>query len=185
MWMVAGAVVVAAAAAFLATGPAGGSADRLAVLETQLHAQFGVPEVTAAELSMLLAKDTDRPVLLDVREPIEYAVSRIPGAIRIAPDASVGQIEKLPQALFQGRTVVIYCSVGYRSSRAVQNFGADIAMRGASRVVNLRGGIFRWHGEGLPVADATGPIDRVHPFDERWASYLPVANAAQYEPRKR
>ncbi|MEM6492484.1 MAG: rhodanese-like domain-containing protein, partial [Pseudomonadota bacterium] len=56
-------------------------------------------------------------LLFDVREDDEYAVSRLPGALRLDPDADVDAFMAQYGALIGGRDVIFYCSVGVRSSR--------------------------------------------------------------------
>ncbi|MEM7700112.1 MAG: rhodanese-like domain-containing protein, partial [Verrucomicrobiota bacterium] len=66
----------------------------------------------------LLSQSESAPLLVDVREPEEYAVSRIPGAIRL-PDAEaiqnhIGTLEEKPES------IVVYCSVGRRSAAVAE-----------------------------------------------------------------
>jgi len=71
-------------------------------------------------------------VLLDVREPHEYEINRIPGAILIPKDALAGRLTELdPQAEY-----FVHCKSGVRSLESVQ------LLRGAGmRARSMRGGI--------------------------------------------
>lgn len=89
-----------------------------------------VPEIT--ELP-------DAPLLIDVREPHEFAVSCIPGA-RNVPLAEVLDGGWVPPTPEPGQEVVIYCAGGIRSARAVRALSA----RGVSGPVSLAGGIDAW-----------------------------------------
>ena len=74
----------------------------------------------------------DGVVLLDVREPHEYEINRIPGAILIPKDTLAGRLAELdPQA-----ESVVHCKGGVRSLESVQ------LLRGAGlRARSMRGGI--------------------------------------------
>jgi 3-mercaptopyruvate sulfurtransferase SseA len=54
-----------------------------------------------------------QPQLLDVRTPEEFAVSHLTGARLVSPDSKVVDVLA---TLDRQRPVVVYCSVGYRSS---------------------------------------------------------------------
>ncbi|MEA1048866.1 rhodanese-like domain-containing protein [Lamprobacter modestohalophilus] len=80
--------------------------------------------------------DDQRPLLLDVREPWEHAICRIPGSellpMRQVP-ANVGQLD-------QERPVVVICHHGIRS----QQVARFLEHQGLKRVINLRGGVAAW-----------------------------------------
>jgi rhodanese-related sulfurtransferase len=133
----------------------------------EIAAEFPqVPSLTPAELSAWL-NDPNReaPILLDVREPKEFAVSHLPGARRVDPDTDV---KKLLASLTPNRSVVLYCSVGYRSS----NLAARLLEAGAQDVRNLEGSIFRWANEGFPLKRNGMPAHQVHPYSSRYAEML-------------
>jgi|CXWL01.1.fsa_nt_gi rhodanese-related sulfurtransferase len=138
----------------------------LAVAERVVAWRFPrVPEVTTAALAARLAAG-EEILLLDARERAEFEVSHLPGARWIGP--AVTDLEG-PGALPTDRPVVLYCSVGWRSALAVERLQA----RGAGRVENLRGSIFRWAKEGRPLVDGAGrPTRTVHPFSPVWGWML-------------
>jgi len=71
-------------------------------------------------------------VLLDVREPHEYEINRIPGAILIPKDTLAGRLSELDQA----KEYVVHCKGGVRSLESTQ------LLRGAGfRARSMRGGI--------------------------------------------
>lgn len=129
-----------------------------------------VPEITAAELASL-AQGGGRLVLLDVREPEEFAQSRIPGAIRVPPGLSASEILARHGAAMKGAEVVFYCAVGWRSGLMLEGLRDAAAQAGAASLRNLRGGVFRWHAEGLPLDLAQG-AQGVHHFDAAWGQLL-------------
>ena len=125
-----------------------------------------VKQLSTAELAVWLA-DTNRvpPLLLDVRAEAEFAVSHLPGARRVEPKATSAEL--LP-TLPKGRPVVVYCSVGYRSSE----LATRLLRAGQTNVVNLEGSIFQWANEGRALEAAAKPVTRVHPYNEKFGRLL-------------
>ena len=76
----------------------------------RLSGRVTVPEVSAQELIELLEAKQPPVVLVDVREPAEYSVSVIPGAI--TRDEFESRRDEL-----RGARVVAYCTVGGRKNR--------------------------------------------------------------------
>jgi adenylyltransferase/sulfurtransferase len=101
----------------------------------------GVPAIAAKELQARLARK-DAFDLIDVREPHEWDICRIPGA-RLAPlssfAAALGSFDS-------ARDVVLYCRTGVRSAKALKQLQAA----GFRRVWNLTGGIHAWADEVDP-----------------------------------
>lgn len=80
-----------------------------------------------------------QPLLLDVREPQEYAINRIPGAFLVPMSDLPRRVVELDAA----RPTVVYCKVGERSARAVE----FLRGLGFHDVWNLTGGVRRWVDE--------------------------------------
>jgi adenylyltransferase/sulfurtransferase len=98
-------------------------------------------DITPHALSARL-RNGSAPVVLDVREPYEWAIARLPHA-RLVP------LDSLPQAvpsLDRARELVVYCHHGVRSEAAA----AWLRDQGFARVRNLVGGIDRWSLEVDP-----------------------------------
>jgi len=77
--------------------------------------------------------------LLDVRENSEWKSGHAPGAVHVA----LGDIDKAPRRLRQGRPVVVMCASGMRSRTAAKHLrglGWDAA--------SLSGGIVAWQRAG-------------------------------------
>jgi adenylyltransferase/sulfurtransferase len=104
-------------------------------------AQSAVPEITPLQLAERITRGDDFD-LIDVREPHEWDIARIPGA-RLIPLGTV--IEALP-TLDSARDIVVHCKVGGRSAKAVQQLQAS----GFRKVWNLAGGITRWSDDVDP-----------------------------------
>ncbi len=98
--------------------------------------------------------NTDLPddaVLLDVREPDEWAAGHAPGAVHIPLGSLPSRLHDLPELLGGGDgPVAVTCRSGGRSSRAV----AWLASQGVD-AVNLDGGMKAWESAGRPLV-ATG-----------------------------
>ncbi|HEU4563614.1 MAG TPA: rhodanese-like domain-containing protein, partial [Gemmatimonadaceae bacterium] len=102
------------------------------------RAQAPVAEVTPAELAERRARGDDLD-LIDVREPHEWEISRLPGA-RLIP---LGTLEGALDTLDPDREVVVYCRGGTRSATAARL----LHDAGFPRVSSLSGGILRWADE--------------------------------------
>jgi molybdopterin/thiamine biosynthesis adenylyltransferase/rhodanese-related sulfurtransferase len=97
-----------------------------------------VPEVTPAELVERLGRG-EAIVLLDVREPREWEIARIPGA-RLAP---LSRLADEMARLDPSREIVAFCRSGVRSQTA----GLELRAAGFARVSSLAGGILRYSAE--------------------------------------
>lgn len=91
-----------------------------------------------------LRHTTGDAVFLDVRDPQEYNLGKIPGAVTI----SRGNLEKNVEGLVpREKTVVVYCANGNRSA-----FAADVLQAmGYETVRSLREGFSGWVAEGGEV----------------------------------
>ena len=104
------------------------------------HAMNDVPELTPRELAERLSAHADLD-LIDVREPYEWDIGRIPGA-RLIP---LGDLAGAMAALDSRREIVVYCRSGVRSADATRRLRAA-----GFRATNLAGGILRWSDEVDP-----------------------------------
>ena len=98
-------------------------------------------EITPEALAARLAAGTPLE-LLDVREPYEWSLARLPDARLVPLDALPDAV----QTLDRGSELVVYCHHGMRSAAAV----AWLRERGFLRARNLVGGIDRWSREVDP-----------------------------------
>lgn len=137
-----------------------------------------VPEVehvgTAAVLAALAADEP--PLLVDTRSREEFQVSHLPGAVHVPHDAGPDLWRARVPA---GRSVIVYCSVGYRSAYAARALAA--ARPGI--VHNYLGSIFEWANGGHPLVGSGGaPANLVHPFDRDWGELLLSSRRAPLNP---
>jgi len=100
-----------------------------------------VRTLTPAELAARLARG-DELVLLDVREPHEYALCRIAGSLHVPlSELALRHVELDPE-----REIVCICHHGIRSASAA----AALARLDFERMYNLQGGLDRWAREVDP-----------------------------------
>lgn len=98
-----------------------------------------VHEVTAGELhDMIIDK---KALVVDVREPGEFASGHVPGAINLP--LSRFDPAQIPPA--GEKTVVLNCAGGVRSAKALRKCG-EVPVD-----THLSGGIGAWKKAGLPV----------------------------------
>ncbi len=114
----------------------------------------------------------ERPLLLDVREKEEYGVSHLKDAV---PALTEEEALRALKGVAPDRPVVLYCSVGYRSSE----MAGFLLKRGFEKVYNLEGSIFAWANEGRPVYRGEERVHIVHPYDRVWGKLLKKALRAK------
>jgi rhodanese-related sulfurtransferase len=117
-----------------------------------------LPSVDVAEADRRLREDSERPVLLDVREPNEFVAVRAPGAMLLPTSTFAARIAELPN----DRPLFVICRTGVRSA-AVTGY---LARTGRSSVFNVTGGMDAWERAGLPVRrGAVEPDEGAAPAD--------------------
>ena len=98
--------------------------------------------IADSQLQRLL--DQNAPLfLLDVREPHEWDICRIPGA-RLIP---LGQIPSSMNKLNSAEDIIAYCRSGVRSGKAVD----FLRKSGFKKIRNLKGGILAWSDQVDPA----------------------------------
>lgn len=101
--------------------------------------------IDAAALAARLATAGGDLVVLDVRDPAEWAAGSLPGAV----NRSAGEIAQGAAPPLAGAgPVAVLCGTGYRSTLAAGLLQA----RGREGVVNVRGGLEAWKRAGQLVA---------------------------------
>ena len=187
IWLVVGAAVMLT----LATVPvwreivrAVPGKESLEAMDRQLRATFpDIASIDGAALARRLGR-RDGPILLDVRSPEEFAVSRLPGAIRVDDDAIDTEVLETIGPAIKGRDIIFYCSVGVRSTRLAHRIRATLVNRGAGAIANLSGGIFGWHNAGRRLVGPDGKTtDFLHPYDEEWGLLVKRRERITYRPK--
>ncbi|MEP6636312.1 MAG: molybdopterin-synthase adenylyltransferase MoeB [Acidobacteriota bacterium] len=99
-------------------------------------------EITASELKRRVDRGDDLQII-DVREPNEYEIARIPNTKLIPLSQVVSRVNEIDAS----RETVFHCKGGVRSAKAI----AALKQAGfAGRVTNLKGGITAWSDEVDP-----------------------------------
>jgi adenylyltransferase/sulfurtransferase len=101
-------------------------------------------EITPVALKQKLDAG-ETPFILDVREPNEYQINKIPGSTLIP----LGDLPRRYQELPRDRDIVAQCKMGGRSAKAME----FLQSVGFTRVKNLQGGILEW----IDKVDPTQP----------------------------
>jgi sulfur-carrier protein adenylyltransferase/sulfurtransferase len=93
--------------------------------------------ITATELKEMLDAGKD-PYLVDVREPVEFEIVKIPGGVLIPKDRILSgeALAELPQ----DKPLVLYCRTGVRSAEAL----AAVKAAGFKDAVHVQGGVTAW-----------------------------------------
>jgi rhodanese-related sulfurtransferase len=107
----------------------------------------GIPTVSVDQVPDPLPEGL---VVVDVREPVEWAHGRIDGSVHIPMSEFVERIGEVPT----DQQVLVVCKVGGRSAQVTQYL-----VQSGYQAVNLDGGLLDWAGAGRPlVADAGEPV---------------------------
>lgn len=107
--------------------------------------QPSIPEISAREAwqRMQTEKAPESPVLIDVREPDEYAYGHAASAVNIPLSVLRGREDEVPR----DRDVLLICHIGERSLYAAHHLRAI----GVERVFNVDGGTDAWEAARLPM----------------------------------
>lgn len=120
---------------------------------------------TVPVVSMEDAQNWKSAALLDTRERPEFDVSHIPNAMFVGyDDFDINSLSYLSK----NDTIIVYCSVGYRSER----IGEQLQVAGFQNVFNLYGGIFNWKNNDGVVVSSTDTTQQVHTYNKRWSRFL-------------
>jgi rhodanese-related sulfurtransferase len=156
---------------------------RLRDLTKTIERDYGTVSSISREDFILFRTRTDI-VIFDVREETEFNVSHVPGAVHIAPKTTAKELALKFGNDLPGKMVVVYCSVGIRSSKFAQRLETDVRRLGGKGIVNLKGGVFGWHNYALPLIGSHSPTDAVHGYSRAWSRYLDFDNLAVYPPTR-
>ncbi len=102
----------------------------------------GIDEVSAKELKEELDQGQD-VYILDVRNPVEYDISRIEGSHLIPLDQLLNRLNELDSA----RDIVAHCRTGARSAKAIEM----LQEAGFRKLRNLKGGVLAWADDVDPT----------------------------------
>jgi adenylyltransferase/sulfurtransferase len=104
-------------------------------------------DITVEELKKKMDAREPDLFVLDVREPQEFQIARIPGTVLIP----LGEVPRRVSEVDPNKQIVVYCKSGVRSAKAAE----FLRSAGFPRVRNLTGGILAW-------------IDRIDPSQPKY-----------------
>ncbi len=110
------------------------------------EAKHRIYELSPSEAKAMLEKQEPDVVYVDVREPNEWAMGHVPGALHIPR----GMLEsKIEAAVPREKRVVVYCASGNRSALAADT----MSQLGYRKVASMREGYTGWVAGGGPVEE--------------------------------
>ena len=102
--------------------------------------QMEIQEMTVKELKALLDSGVKDFVLIDVRNPHEYEIAKIPGSVLVPlPDIENGDGVAKVKELLNGHRLIAHCKLGGRSAKALV-----ILKEAGINGTNVKGGINAW-----------------------------------------
>ena len=141
----------------------GFSQDNLSKLLKKYN-QESIPYISVQELAI----SKTSAVLLDAREPEEFAVSHLKNAICVGyEDFNLKTVTNSIKN--KDQDIVVYCSLGIRS----EDIAIKLKKEGYKNVKNLFGGIFEWKNNNLKIYNQKNQTtDSIHAFSKKWSKWL-------------
>ena len=93
----------------------------------------------------------DPPLVLDIRNPREWATKHIDGSVNIPLNHLQERIAEIPR----DRRIAVHCAGGYRSSIAA----SILHQYGITNLIEMAGGLAAWEAAKLPVVSEAKPRD--------------------------
>lgn len=87
-----------------------------------------------------------KAIVVDVRDPAEFATGHLRDARNIPIKELAGRIGELDK--FKSKSVIVVCQSGVSAAKAA----AQLRKAGFSEAASLEGGIAAWKAQGLPTA---------------------------------
>lgn len=139
-----------------------------------ISAQNSIPQVlkklnkeTVPYIKVNELKDKKNLIFLDAREPKEYKISHIQGAIPVGFDHFKSNTFTA-NLKDKNATIIVYCSIGVRS----EQIGEKLQKLGYKNVYNLFGGIFEFKNTGGKVVNNQNKVtDSIHTYNKEWSVY--------------
>tara|TARA_R110000850_G_scaffold169388_20_gene294687 strand:- start:1510 stop:2070 length:561 start_codon:yes stop_codon:yes gene_type:complete len=133
----------------------------------EINRRFPSVESFSPATLLLYQKSGQAVLLIDAREPGEFALSHLPGAVNLgnvtAVKAYLATLNPSPSL------IVIYGAIGFRSAELAD----QLQQSGVAGVKHLEGSVFRWANEGNPlVGQGDIPTNQVHPYNKTWGKLL-------------
>jgi glyoxylase-like metal-dependent hydrolase (beta-lactamase superfamily II)/rhodanese-related sulfurtransferase len=117
------------------------------------------PRVKEIDINALESRPPDA-VMLDVREPAEYAHGHVPGAINLPQADLASRLDEVPR----DRPVITLCERGMRSLRAAQ----FLIQMGIEKVASVKGGTAAWRAAGKSLAFGDMRVEKTRITESEW-----------------
>lgn len=105
--------------------------------------QQQIPEITVQELKQIIDSGANDYVIIDVRNPNEWEIAKIPGTQLVPlPDIENGKGVETVKSLLNGHKLIAHCKMGGRSAKAL-----GILKQAGVDGINVKGGINAWSQE--------------------------------------
>ncbi|PWT97528.1 MAG: MBL fold metallo-hydrolase [Terriglobia bacterium] len=114
----------------------------MAALADRQDLVWPTEQVSAPMLAEELA-DADPPLILDIRNPREWAAKHVEDSVNIPLNHLQERLAEVPR----NRRIAVHCAGGYRSSIAV----SILHQYGITNLIELAGGLAAWEAAKLPV----------------------------------
>jgi sulfur-carrier protein adenylyltransferase/sulfurtransferase len=102
-----------------------------------------IPEISVQELKQIIDRGGKGYTIIDVRNPNEWEIGRIPGATLVPlSEIEQGQGVEQVRALMTDNKLIVHCKLGGRSAKAL-----GILQQAGIEGINLKGGINAWSEE--------------------------------------
>jgi molybdopterin/thiamine biosynthesis adenylyltransferase/rhodanese-related sulfurtransferase len=112
---------------------------------SEAQSQQDIPEITVLDLKAIIDANAHDYVIIDVRNPNEWEIGRIPGTHLIPlPEIENGNGIETVKSLLNGnnRKLIVHCKMGGRSAKAL-----GILKQAGINGINVKGGINAWSQE--------------------------------------
>lgn len=106
--------------------------------------------IPVAELDELI-RGGDRPVIIDIRSPDQFAESHVPGSVNIPQAELPARGDELPDD--RDAPIIMVCNIGKKSKYTT----LFLKSKGYRHVRSAKGGLSEWVRKGLPVESAAAP----------------------------
>ena len=126
------------------------------------------PSVEHLTIEALSKMNANSYILVDVRSSNETKVSMLPGAI-------LSSVFEKNEHKYKGKTIVAYCTIGYRSSKYVKRLNEK-----GIKALNLQESILGWAVRGMPLFSSGQETKKVHVYSDAW-NILPEGYTGVYK----
>jgi rhodanese-related sulfurtransferase len=144
-------IVLLLMVALLLPGPGYSANAPLSVVQLVANTKKEIKTVNMAEFKAMYDKK-DVGLLIDVRDPDEYATGHIPGAVNISRGTLEFKIRKLvasPNNAGLNKKIMLYCASGGRSALATKS----LMDMGFTNVTGVDIKLVDWEKAGYPFSD--------------------------------